>query len=79
MPRNISRDPFARRNVVRETVRLDSETANTTCAWCGQVKTRPSGHTFLYRYGWDDDQGPRQSSMQTKMFCSRSCERSYNS
>lgn len=63
---SIERDPFARGNVVRETIPRDERGA---CAWCGQPAR--------FRYGWDDDQGPRYSSMDTRQFCSKGCYDSF--
>lgn len=73
MPTSISRDPFARGNVTRERVYVVAD----HCQWCGQVKRTPNGRTFLYRYGWDDDQGPRQSGQDARLFCSKGCRDSF--
>lgn len=66
---SVGRDPFARGNVVRVTV---PKAERTSCAWCGGAPGR-------FRYGWADDQGRRHSALGTRGFCSRSCERSFNS
>ena len=43
--------------------------AHGECAWCGQPAR--------FRYGIHSDGGRR--SMQTRVFCGRSCERAFNS
>jgi len=60
---SISRDPFGRFNVVRQK-------AEGECAWCGQPAK--------FRYGINRDD-KNKNEMQEKVFCSRSCERDYNS
>jgi len=64
---SINRDPFARGNVVRETI---PQVDRGDCCWCG----RPAKFT----YGWDDDQGPRYSHMDSRQFCSIGCFHSYH-
>lgn len=59
----ISRDPFARHNIVREKV-----TEHCECAWCGQPAK--------FRYGINRDDRNR-NEMQEKVFCSRSCNKAY--
>ena len=59
----ISRDAFARHDVVREK-------ATGECAWCGQPAR--------WRYGIHADGVHTRPSMGRKVFCSRSCERSYS-
>lgn len=66
---SVERDPFARGNVVRVLVPAGER---VSCAWCGNAPGR-------FRYGWADDQGRRASALQTRAFCSRSCERSFSS
>jgi len=62
--KQISRDPFARLDVVRRVVRSDN-----TCAWCGQKGK--------FQYGmWPDDGKPH---FNKKMFCSVDCYRMYYS
>lgn len=84
--RQIARDPFGRFDTLRRTV-----FTSATCPWCGghkvtrgrTVKTQlwPDGirvgRPFLYEYGTNRDDTNR-TAWQGKLFCSRSCERSYN-
>jgi len=59
----ISHDPFARCEVIRQK-------ASGTCAWCGQPAK--------WRYGVNrDDRG--RNEMQSRVFCSISCQRDFNS
>ena len=64
----ISRDPFSRTVLVRETI--TKHETRRECAWCGQPAR--------FRYGTErDDTGRAQ--INPKPFCSRSCARSYHS
>jgi hypothetical protein len=63
-PVTIARDPFARVDTVREK-------AEGSCAWCGQPAK--------FRYGSHADGIHTRPNFQKAVFCSRSCERSYNS
>mgnify|MGYP003401679112 CR=1 FL=1 len=49
-----------------------------SCAWCGQVRDSKIG-SYLYRFGWDDDQGSRGSMQDSRLFCSRECRETFNS
>jgi hypothetical protein len=63
----LSRDPFAREDVIRETVETDF-----SCEWCGSRKN----NRRLFRYGvWTDS--PDKKHWQSKLFCSVGCMRSY--
>lgn len=63
----ISRDPFAREELHRETVQTEE-----TCDWCGC--RRSSGRLFAYCV--ESDSGRR---WQTRgLFCSVSCYRAYH-
>lgn len=71
--RKISRDVFARFDIVRENVLVTNE----TCRWCGQVKQTPKGKKYLFRYGcWDDQKHLPEWDLKL-LFCSISCWRSY--
>jgi hypothetical protein len=69
----ISRDPFARLDIIRRTVFCD---ARGECAWCGQTRTTKSGRPFLYEYGYNEDQNNR-NNFSGKLFCSKACHDSY--
>jgi hypothetical protein len=62
----ISRDPFARTTVERESER-NLERAH--CAWCGE-KPRT-----LFRYRYADDQG--HNGRWSRQFCGVECYRSF--
>jgi len=71
----VKRDPFARGDVVRKIERghVGEQGYNgVTCSWCGN--TRKDGS--LFRYGWGSDDG--RISMESHLFCSKSCHDSYN-
>ena len=63
----ISRDPFARHNVIRRTVETTAG-----CAWCGN--RRRSGR--LFQYGIDPDGGQR--SWDRESFCGKTCRDAYH-
>ena len=63
----ISRDPFAREELHRETVYT-----NESCSWCGQ--RRKSLKLFQYRVETD---GGRVSIVKG-LFCSIGCKRAYH-
>lgn len=70
--RQISRDPFGRYDVIRETVPMPETPmfqAIHKCAWCGGLSKRG----LLYRYGIWHDAG--RKDWQSKTFCSISCMR----
>lgn len=74
--RNVMRDPFARGTLTAERVHSPAG----TCSWCGQLRTTRNGRPWLYRFGWDDDQNsPRYSGKDSRLFCSRSCRETYHS
>jgi hypothetical protein len=66
---SIQRLPFARGDVVRESVTV---TAGRSCDWCGQA----GRFGRLFSYGFSSDGG--RESMADGLFCSRSCSRSYH-
>jgi len=72
---DISRDPFARTTLVRESVRC---VHGETCNWCGNTRHRNGKPTkFLFRYATQHDGG--RLSTHTGLFCSRSCHDTYHS
>lgn len=75
----ISRDPFARTELHRESVYIyTSHYPNpnpTTCDFCGNVKETKAGKRFLYRYRVETDGGT--VSVDTRLFCSKSCRQTY--
>jgi hypothetical protein len=74
MTRLLSRDPFARVDLVRENVEV---TASYTCDWCGRApRTRKDGSAYLYRYSNENDNGRR--GRMWGLFCSVDCCRAYN-
>jgi len=61
----ISRDPFARHDVVRRVV---DKHDRRDCDWCGREGAK-------YQYGiWPDDGGPMY---ENKVFCCKGCHDSY--
>lgn len=53
--RVISYDPFARYEVIRETVYVDPD-SSLTCEWCGNPgRVLKDGTRVLYRYGVQED------------------------
>lgn len=66
MTAQISRDPFARTTLVRETVQC-----NDRCAWCGSRRK-----TGMFRYGTQrDDRGG--TNWHAGLFCSKGCHDDY--
>ena len=78
----VSRDSFARLDVVREAVTVGI--AGPTCAWCGSggkhlapnAKNGVDDPRRLWRYGIWEDGGRR--SWQAELFCCISCMRAYH-
>ena len=79
MSRLISRDPFAREELHRETIRMAG------CAQCGNSRELRNGgpralitgRKFLYRYFVESDSGRR--AYISGAFCSIGCMRAYRS
>lgn len=69
MSRLVSRDPFARQEIHRETIAARAG----GCAWCGNL----AGNKRLFAYRVESD-GGRRSDIRGA-FCSISCMRSYHS
>lgn len=65
----ISRDPFARSELHRESVK---PYFGQTCAWCGNLNARGT----LYQYRIESDGG--RTSYIPRFFCSVSCMRSFH-
>lgn len=83
MSRMISRDPFTRESLHRDT--LTGLTADAPggysfrlyeCDFCGQVRTTPKGHPQVYRYYTETDGGRRYE--HKGQFCCKSCHDSYH-
>lgn len=68
MATHISRDPFARTTLERETV----NTKLATCTWCGGQRKNGG----LFRYITATDSGRRWN--RYGFFCSKSCHDSYH-
>lgn len=61
----ISRDPFARQDVIRMTIHTQDD-----CKLCGQNR-----HGHLFQYGiWPDDKEP---DFEREFFCSKPCHDQY--
>lgn len=67
----ISRAPFARREVHRETVPGSHPNG---CDWCSQ--TRSNGSLFQYRT--EGDANPSRPGKHRGLFCCKSCHDSYH-
>lgn len=70
MSRLISRDPFARQELHRETI----DAYGVTCSWCGQ--SRKDKKLFVYYTERDSVQSNRRT--HNGKFCSISCHNSYH-
>lgn len=70
MSRRISRDPFARTGLHRETV----QQPGATCSWCGSTRR----HGALYRYRTESDANPSRPGAHRGLFCSKSCHDAYH-
>ena len=64
--RLITRDPFGRRELLRQASGI-----NTTCAWCGNAPGR-------FTYAWVSDAKPTSSAWWSRPMCSVGCWRAYN-
>lgn len=75
MPTLVTRDPFARAELVRS-----QHYTHDTCAWCGSNRQTRTGRPFLYQYRWrsDDDQYYRDDRRDNRFYCSVSCFRCFN-
>lgn len=70
----ISRDPFAREELHRETVRpkmLEAYYGTYGCAWCGGTNAAGT----LYRYRVETDGG--REHVDDRTFCSVACRRTF--
>lgn len=75
MPTTISRDPFARTELVREVTENKGE-----CDWCGSRRRSPKGNILgLFRYGTEADGLYTRVNWASGHFCSIGCCRAYNS
>jgi hypothetical protein len=78
MARQISRDPFARVTLFRETVPANPSGG---CAWCSGLRFRNAikGPAYLFRYYTEPDGSARRSYLAGgRSFCSIECARAYN-
>lgn len=75
---HISRDPFARQTLMRETVRCGLDTFhNATCQNCGSTSDTPrANYRRLFRYIISPDAG-RDNPIKG-LFCSIECMRPYH-
>ena len=64
--RTISRDPFARENLVRRTIHKACE-----CLWCGVRSNR------MFNYGIERDDKNGRVEWHGRVFCSIGCFRDY--
>jgi hypothetical protein len=70
----VSRDPFAREEIHKESVTVGIEYKN--CAWCGCYHTpKPGRKKRLWRFRLETDGG--RVSIIDKLFCSIGCYRDY--
>ena len=69
----ISRDPFARAELHRDTVAVAH---NHTCTECGNVRISRTGRRTLYQYRVEQDDG-RHADI-AGLFCSVGCMRVYH-
>jgi hypothetical protein len=69
MTRLISRDPFARSELHRETI----DAMGSTCSWCGQVRV---GDKLYVYWTESDSRGGRRT--HNGQFCSIGCHNSYH-
>jgi hypothetical protein len=69
MSRLISRDPFARSELHRDTIDAQGQ----TCSWCGQ--TAKGNKLFVYRT--ERDGIANQTRTHNGQFCSKSCHDVY--
>lgn len=65
----ISRDPFARTEMHRESVPASALSPNVTCSWCGNR----NGRGGLYRYRTEGDANPSRPGAHRGLFCSKPC------
>jgi hypothetical protein len=76
--RQLRRDPFGRRTLMRDTA---TPPPGETCAWCGSL----SGGRRLFNYWWQPDgylhTWPMRGhhALALKSFCCLGCFESYNS
>jgi len=70
----VKRDPFARTELHRETVKLFK--SEETCRWCGGFKPSRTGGRYLYRFRSESDGG--RVMHVAGLYCSSSCFSDYN-
>lgn len=69
----ISRDPFARQEIHRESLMVSP---NQSCDWCGGFQLLKSGARKLFSYSIETDGG--RSRDIGGLFCSVGCMRNYH-
>jgi hypothetical protein len=72
----ISRDPFAREELHRETLHESTMGKGRTCDWCGSTSHDKAKRPILYSYRIEYDDG--RVSQIPGLFCSVECMRAYN-
>jgi len=70
--RTINHDPFARFDLVRKNIYVNTR----TCAFCGSVKTTPKGRKYLYQYYTEDGNYHKNTIMG--LFCCKDCMQAYH-
>jgi len=77
--RSIQRDPFAREDIIRQTVYAVTPFEQSTfeCAWCGAKGKRVMIGRRLFRYGTQPDAINVRNNWSEDVFCGRSCWDSY--
>jgi hypothetical protein len=69
--RQLQRDPFGRRTLMRRDADMGTPWVIAGCDWCGQSPLK------LFVYWWEDDSRPQQPTSAAHRFCSIDCARSY--
>lgn len=71
--RVISRDPYARTELVRERTYWPDP---LYCAFCGTIHETPKGDRYLYQYGTAHDGG--RTDWHRGAYCSKSCHDAFH-
>lgn len=70
----VSRDPFARTTLMRQSISHSGITASMKCAWCGNLN-RYGG---LFMYGTEPDGVSTRINWHKGLFCSKGCHDCYH-
>jgi hypothetical protein len=70
----ISRDPFARQELVRRVVR----DGDWECDWCGMSRYRKGQPAGLFEYGFDPDLMTGRVNWMKGRFCCVACLKTYH-